>query len=191
MNYYFATVFVFSFFLINPAWAYNTSINEPAIPYEIFTIETNIEEQSEYLGDLQGDPHMYEFTVSEPVKLSLQIAQQDMSITSVPFSLITIKQNGKNRGVTEIGRLKNSEADWQSYSDKALGLKLIKGDVFEAELEKGVYRVEVSTPDNIGKYMLILGHEQYSDGYFKTLSHIRTSDYFILLGVNYVRLTLT
>ena len=41
--------------------------------------------------------------------------------------------------------------------DRVLGMRLLKSQIFSAELTAGVYRVEVSTPDNFGSYLLTVG----------------------------------
>jgi hypothetical protein len=187
-------VFILSFLVAGSACAYNPSVNEPSVPYEVFHIETNIEEQSEYLGNLRGDPHMYEFSVDETAELSLSLVQLYQE-SIIPLSLIVIKVNNDDKGVTEIGRLHNSDIEWQTYGDGALGLKLKKSDSFEAELSLGTYRVEVSTPDNIGDYMLIFGNDSdsVSAGYFETLSQVRMiqsffgSSVFGMLQSTYIR----
>jgi len=174
MNYTFISTFILAFFVTNFAWAYSPTFNEPSLPYEVYTIEKNIVEKSEYLGDLVGDPHMYEFSVTEPTKLSMQVAQLQKD-SSIPFSLIVIKENENKKGVKDVGRLKTPKEEWKPYYDKVIALELLRSDVFEADLDKGIYRIEVSTPDNFGKYMLVVGSEQNSDGFFKTISQVKAT----------------
>lgn len=150
--------------------AYNSSVNEPTIPYEIYEIKTNIENQSEYLGELNGDPHMYEFVLGENANLTLELRQNKNS--TAPLTVIVIKENDNKKGVKEIGRLKGINFEWSQFSDNALGITLNRGEVFEKEIEPGVYRVEVSTPDNSGKYMLVMGNKPSDGGYFKNLASI-------------------
>ncbi len=56
--------------------------------------------------------------------------------------------------------------------DAVLGLSFLRSQKFEAKIGMGVYRVEVSTPDNIGSYLLTVGEEHASPGYFATLADI-------------------
>ncbi len=169
-------LFLFSFLIVTPALAFSPTINSVSIPYEVSVIE-NINLQSEYLGDLVGDPQMYEFVVASSTQLSLTLAQLETS-APIPFSLIVIKQNENRGGVTEVGRLKSSDISWQSSPDKALGLTLIKSQAFTAELSPGTYRVEVSTPENFGKYDLLVGEKENPVGYFKNLAGIYTTQNF-------------
>ncbi len=170
----FATVFCA---LVESGLAYNPSINETVIPYQIYVIDNDIKTRSEYLGTLKGDPHMYEFTLGAPSTLMLTLTQLKAD-TPIPFSLITVKQNNHNAGVVEVGRLRAKDAVWEATFDRGLGLRFLAGQAFEAELTPGVYRVEVSTPDNFGSYMLTVGNNPKSPGYFATLGDVRTIQRF-------------
>lgn len=157
--------------------AYNSTKNIVSVPYEVTTIEGDLNSQKEYLGELKGDPHMYEFGVGSTTKLSLALMQA-VETDLLPLSLIIIKQNDDRGGVTEIGRLNNKNIKWQKFEDSALGVNLSKSESFVVDLSPGIYRVEVSSPDNIGKYALVIGDEKNAQGYFKELSNIYTIETF-------------
>ncbi len=172
MKLYLTLLFLMPLVLANVALAYNTSLNQPSEPYEVFFVETNIQEESEYLGELDGSPHMYEFRIEDGAKLTLTLFQS-LGNESTPFSLIIVRENDNKKGVKEVGRLKGKDTNWSMYKDKVLGVKLSQSESFVTDIGAGVYRVEVSTPDNFGKYMLVVGEEPYSDGYFATLGDVR------------------
>jgi hypothetical protein len=75
-----------------------------------------------------------------------------------------VRQNNQNAGVAEVGRLKANEIVWEKTRDSVLGLSFLKSKAFESEIGPGIYRIEVSTPDNVGKYMLTIGEERVSSG---------------------------
>lgn len=153
-------------------FAYNPAINNTTVPYEPMVINPRIEEGAEYLGQLVGDPQMYEFTIGVESVLSLRVAQ---AVTDEPLllSLIAVKENTHNAGVVEVGRLSAKEATLQLVFDPVLGMKFLETQFFNATITPGTYRVEVSTPDNYGKYMLRFGTEPKEAGYFATLADIR------------------
>jgi hypothetical protein len=157
--------------------AYNPSINDTAIPYEIYVMDSNIKTQAEYLGSLDGDPHMYEFTIGESVELTLNLRQLEAT-ELIPFSIIIVKQNSKNAGVVEVGRISEKDARWQTEFEPGLGLTFLRGETFIADMTPGVYLVEVSTPVNYGSYLLTVGDEPLKVGYFKTLQDVRTIQKF-------------
>jgi hypothetical protein len=157
--------------------AYNITTNKISIPYEITTINNNLQTQSHYLGELKGDPHMYEFVLGSSTELNIHLMQKEEE-EIIPLSLIVVKQNEDKGGVTEIGRLSGDKINWQKNNDKVLGLSFNQSDVFLGEINPGIYRVEVSTPDNFGKYVLVVGDNFEMDNYFTTLSNIYTFQTF-------------
>ena len=152
--------------------AYNPIINTTVVPYQPLVIDARIEEEAQYLGQLIGDPHMYEFTLGAESILTLKVAQKDVE-TPLLLSLIAVKENTQNAGVTEVGRLAAKSAEPQLILEKVLGMSFLESQFFTATLTPGTYRVEVSTPDNYGKYMLLVGTKPSAAGYFNTLGHIR------------------
>ncbi|HMO78386.1 MAG TPA: hypothetical protein PKD95_04285 [Candidatus Paceibacterota bacterium] len=179
------------FLVPNLVLAYNPTINTTILPFDVVTIDGNIESEAQYLGKLIGYPQMYEFVLTEAATLTLELAQLSDE-NPIPFSLIIVKENSNNGGVSEVGRLQAKDISWSMVKDRVLGLKLLKSEVFVAELTAGVYRVEVSTPDNFGSYLLEVGDEPFNPGYFSTLSDIRTIQkffdlsFFSLLRSSYV-----
>ena len=156
--------------------AYNPQLNEAIVPYEAKYIdEVNV--QTEYLGELKGDPHIYEFSVREATNIKMALMQLE-SESIIPLSLIIVKENEDQSGVSEIGRLSGGETNWQIVKDSVLGLTFNKSKTFEAELKPGIYRVEVSAADNYGKYVLVIGDQFTKEGYFTTLSDIQVFQTF-------------
>jgi hypothetical protein len=139
-------------------------------------MNSDIATEQIYLGELKGDPHMYEFTLGKETDLVVTLVQSPED--SLPLSLIVVRSNDNNRGVAEIGRLKGKETAWQIYRDSVLGLSLSRSETFNKTLGSGVYRLEVSTSENNGKYMLVVGSKAQDLGYFKTVSNIRLTQSF-------------
>jgi len=167
--------------------AFNPIITEVSRPYEVVTIKEDAGRIQEYLGELEGSPVMYEITSDEPFVLQAHVRQRYRAGTEpVEFSLIAIRQNERGGGVTEIQRQRPELADWQRRKDSLLGLVLWESPGLSSAVEPGTYRVEISTPDNTGKYLLSFGTEPVRDGYFKTLTGIaRTQQFF---GFSFLRL---
>lgn len=174
MNILSRSVIVFALFVLpSLGLAYNPSINDTTIPYEVFVADGNVSTQAEYLGELIGEPQMYEINIGAESTLKLSLSQANTK-TAIPFSLIAVKQNTKNAGVVEIGRIKSKDVTWDKYRDPVLGMSLLNSQVLEVDVTPGLYRVEVSTPENFGKYMLVIGDGKGDAGYFKTLGHVDT-----------------
>lgn len=155
-----------------PVVAASPLVNQPAMPYAPLAISADIETEQLYLGELVGDPHMYEVTLEEESEFVLTLVQQSGE-TPIPFSLIVVRDNDNHRGVTEVGRLTGKDIQWGEYYDAALALSFLRSETISYPLTPGVYRFEVSTPDNFGKYLLVLGTKSDDTGYFAKLGDIR------------------
>lgn len=147
-------------------------ILEPLQPYEALMINADIETVHNYLGELKGDPHLFEFTLSEPKKLELVLSQRNDDIQPIPFSLIIVKNNNRGGGVSEVGRIMDDEMDWHTSYDSGLGFTLTNSKLISYELDSGVYRFEISTALNQGKYLLRVGSQPDNIGYFEKLQSI-------------------
>ncbi|MEZ4104370.1 MAG: hypothetical protein R3B60_03730 [Candidatus Paceibacterota bacterium] len=160
--------------------AYNPSINTTTIPYELTSINSDIQTKYQYLGELKNDPHMYEFNSSTTTELTLSLAQLATNLNSpIPFSLIVVKEKEKGGGVQEVGRLNQKNIEWNTISDGKLGLKLKVSNDLSVKVTSGTYRIEVSTPENRGKYMLTIGQDDSNHSYFSELLHIKTINSFL------------
>jgi hypothetical protein len=162
--------------------AYAPTLNNTTIPYKPQIIDSAIGNEAQYLGLLAGDPHMYEFTIGVATTLTLRLSQRATD-TPAPFSLIAVRENTQNAGVVEVGRLRAKDISWEEKRDWGLGLTLTHSPTFEAEIGPGVYRVEVSTPENAGAYMLTIGTNETPVGYFKTLADVRMIQKFFGVSI--------
>ena len=161
------------------ALAFNIQELSPERPYDPLGIEYDQDQQMVLLGSLDQFPLMYEMKVEREIELRLQLRQSiRASSMPVPFSLIVVKQEIEGRGVTEIGRMSSEPVNWTSVKDKNFGMTFRESEVFTALIEPGVYNIEVSTPENIGKYMLLVGNQELGVSYGQTLSNIRTTQKF-------------
>lgn len=153
------------------AFAYQATTFVPTVPYEVYEIDGFPEVERVFLGELQDFPDMYQF--QSDVAFLLTVTLDAVPSESTPlFSGIVIRD--VESGVEEVARLRATEATWDVVRDQVTRLERLQGPVYQAELPAGTYRIEVSTPDNQGKYWLTIGHTRSSEGYFATLGHIAT-----------------
>lgn len=161
------------YFLALPAEAFSPVQPEISRPYEIVTLDNDLQSKQDYLGELVDYPVMYEITAADTFPLTVLVRQPYRSDSEpTPLSLIVIRKNDTGGGVTEIMRMKSSAPDWQVVKDTALGLTLWQNAKLTKEVGAGVYRIEISTPENSGRYLLTFGENGKSGGYFSTLSGI-------------------
>lgn len=156
------------------AFAYNVQELTPERPYDPQTVTYDQDRQMVLLGSLNQFPIMYELTVERAVEFDLVLRQSTRnSAEPVPFSLIVVKQQGDGKGVTEVGRMNPKSEDWTQVKDEDFGMYFRQSEPFKVVVEPGIYNIEVSTPENDGKYMLLLGTQELSVSYFETLGNIR------------------
>ena len=151
--------------------AFELFITEVERPYEPVLIEEeDLHIKQVFLGELDDFPIMYEINVDESTDFSVGVRQKYAGSEPIDFSLILIRENDNGKGVTEIARLRPRSENWDITKDKSLGLTFWESAQLSKDVEPGLYRLEISTPNNQGKYLLYFGEEDES-GYFKNLSN--------------------
>ena len=165
------SVFLLTFAL--PVFAYNPLVVDPPQPYEIIPIEDDPYVEHQFLGTLTDYPEMFELKTDVSITLKATVRQKS-SGRSVPFGLIVVRQNDTDGGVTEVVRQNQPLTEWEKITDSALGMTFLKTKTLEKDIVPGTYRIEVSTPDNKGDYMLTIGDEPVRVGYFTTVGQIYT-----------------
>ncbi len=126
-----------------------------------------------FFGELIDFPHTYQIIATEPFHLSVQISVPDIESSKNNLSGIIIKDNAGKGRVEEVARLYAKDALWAPLREWWSGDVYRIGPSFEKDLGPGVYRVEMSTPDNKEKYILTIGNEKkLALGYFQTLKNI-------------------
>lgn len=118
----------------------------------------------EFFGQLSGFPHTFEFVVSENMPFRAEVFARDTEAQKNDISIIAIKE--ERRGVSEVGRTNAKIQSWEVQKDTLLVESFRKGGSLESELEPGVYRLEVSAPNNDGAYRLVIGTSPVKRGYF-------------------------
>ncbi len=154
------------------ASAYQASYESVTVPYEVVTIVGDPNVQQSILGDLSGSPEMFEIVSDVPFVLSAEIRAIGDGALLPDFSGIVIRQK-ELRGVEEVSRLLATDADWSLITEPATGLPYRAGPFYSEEVPAGTYRIEVSTPENIGKYILVIGSSKSSVGYFASFASVK------------------
>lgn len=157
---------------ITSADAYELFVTEIDQPYEVVQIESDEYNKQVHLGELNGFPVMYEFSSDSKFELSVQLSEASNGGEPVGFSLMIVRQNDDDGGVTEIVRQMASDNKWTTVKDPVYGMNFIEGEVLKKEFGPGTYRLEVSTPVNKGKFMLTIGSESDPLGYFATINRV-------------------
>lgn len=157
---------------VSTVHAYVPNVVEQKSLLDITEIKNPTLKQTFY-GQLLGFPHTYEIVVIQPLLLRVQINVPNFDTNSNILSGIIIKEpKGKGR-VEEIVRLSAKDAAWNTEHEWWTLDSYRAGPIFEKELAPGTYRLEVNTPDNVEKYVLVVGTEDdMALGYFETIQRI-------------------
>ena len=166
--------FFMVFLLLCPppvAQAYEVSLQSVDVPYDVVTLAGEPENQQTILGELNNAPEMYEVKSDVDFTLTVEIRAVPGELSRPQFSGIIVRQKD-TLGVEEVARMKAIDASWARVIDGTTGLAYQSGPFFSEKVKAGTYHIEVSTPDNSGKYMLVVGNKDESTGYFATLRTI-------------------
>ena len=144
---------------------------EPDEVYASIPIEGDMYVVRQYLGDLDNAPDMYEFSTDVAITLKMQLKQRAWK-KAAPFGLMLVRQNDLDNAVVEVVRQNEPLDSWNEVKNYKIGVKLLESPVLEAEILPGTYRIEVSSPDNKGNYLLLTGEESSYPGFFSMYAHI-------------------
>ncbi len=150
---------------IYPALAAPVRTHDELKAYEIVTLDGEPEAERFVIGTLEDFPEMYEFTTDRDFILSLELRSPVTDATSpdtMPTLTAIVVRTLEERGVEEITRLLPDESDWPSMEDSLSGLPYQAGPTYQETLPPGTYRIEVSNPENLGQYWLVIGTEDDS-----------------------------
>jgi len=154
-----------------PVHAYEVLQHTTEVPYDVFLIESKPPTQQLFIGELQDFPEMYKIDSSEPFLLTVQIrALPNDGMSSPKLNGIIVRQ--KDGSVEEVVRLNSTDITWGKGRDYLTGLLYLVGETFSQEVSAGVYHIEVSAPQNIGKYILVVGSQPLAVGYFTSLGAV-------------------
>ena len=155
-----------------PAAAYELHHTEIPEDFRPMSITLSADEQDVFLGELNEAPILYEAEISEGRSLPLQLFQERVEgAEPIPLSVLIVRQNGGNAGVSEVARFRADNANWSAKKDRATAITFLESDQYAVILEPGSYLIEVSTPENVGKYKLHIGEDVRSLSYFSSLSN--------------------
>lgn len=125
---------------------------------------SSITEQQTQYGELVGWPHTFEFIATSTTELTLQVATAP---GATPVSVLVVRQ--EERGVSEVTRQTGNNTTYTESKDAQYGITLAQAPVLVSTIEGGLYRVEISNAENIGKYQLTVGAEVQPVGYWQTV----------------------
>jgi hypothetical protein len=173
---------VLGFFWSTPSFAYEVIENTTKVPYEVFIVDAESPVQQLFIGELNDFPEMFEIKSDVDFLLTVQIRTLPKIGQPLPNLNGIIVRDKVTRGVEEVARLNSGNANWELLRDKISGLPYQAGTIFSEQVPAGTYRIEVSTPQNLGKYILVVGSKPQPVGYFSSLQSV--NDMYLFYGTS-------
>ena len=162
----------FGFVIGGVAYAHTPFLVSPSDVSD-WTVVENPGVSKSFYGELTGFPHTYVIEIDETLDLFARILVPDIEKAQENVSGIIVRNSEEEGRVVEIARLRAADAYWESEYEFFGGDSYRNGPEYRATVDHGFYRIEVSTPDNVGKYVLVVGtKEEREIGYFETLRRI-------------------
>lgn len=120
---------------------------------EVIEIE-NPEVSQAFYGVLEGEPDFYQIRAEKPFRLYIGVLVPDIQGIDKDVSVkVSLEEK-------VLFLLDGLEHEWTYYYEEYAGDSYYKGPEKRAEVERGVYNIEVSSPDNQGKYVLVVGEKE-------------------------------
>lgn len=152
-------------FLLIPYVSYAVEFATFANPFSLAQWK-DVEETATTYGVLVGFPHTYEFIITSTSTFQAYVATKR---TADPVSMILVKE--AERGVTEITRQNGGQIVWQPTRDTRHGVRLQQAPPIQLELQPGIYRYEISNPDNRGRYQVTVGTSEVTTSYLENVKN--------------------
>lgn len=162
----FLSIFILIFFISGYAYAH-----QPRITSDIFTEIKNPETSQAFYGELKGQPDTYSIESEKSFHLYVGILVPDIEGIEKDISAEIYFGNEKGND-NFLYKLDGLKYKWTSYYEEFGGDNYYFGPEFKDEakskknvpkgikVEKGSYLIKVFSPDNKGKYVLVVGEKE-------------------------------
>lgn len=135
-------------------------------------IDTAVVGEQIFLSELVGHPQQYVVVFDATSTLHIQVRTVPLSDILPDLSLLIIK-DAPLRGVETVARLHARDTEWTEEFDPQIRIHYLSGQLFSQVVGPGTYRIEVSTPINVGRYELRFGNDEVG-GWGQSLVQMRT-----------------
>jgi len=153
-------IFVFcllaGFFLATPALAHQPRI----VSDSRLTLIKNPEVSQAFYGELKGSSANYLLELKQAGDLYLQILVPDLPGIQKDKTAGVEYLPELGEGAVNFAQLDLPVEQWKKYFEEYAGDNYFKGPELKKPAEPGYYVVKISSPDNQGKYVLVVGEKE-------------------------------
>jgi len=145
------TIFII---IIGLLLAFPVLAHQPRIVEDVITDISNPDVSQAFYGNLSGEPALFRINLEESAKIYFGILVPDIENIDKDL-IVTISSDNGFYYV-----LDGTKHNWEYFYEEFAGDHYYDGPDIELDLEKGVYDVQVSSSDNQGKYVLVIGKKE-------------------------------
>jgi len=138
--------------------------HQPRLVESDFTLIEKPEVSQAFYGELKGEPDFFQIQAEKPIKLYVGILVPNVENIDKDVSVEVSKDD------EFYYLLDGLNFEWQAFYEEFAGDDYFKGSELSAEeegglpqgveAEAGVYTLKVFSPDNQGKYVLVVGEKE-------------------------------
>lgn len=155
---------IFIFLLISIS-----SAHQPRIVSGNFTSVEKPEVSQAFYGELDGNPHYYQIDSEDPYNLYVSLLVPDLKGVDKDVSAEIIRIHDETHNDFHV-LLNGTAHNWTRYYEEfggdyyyrgpELGINRNGGLPQGVNVNKGTYNIKVFSPDNEGKYVLVVGYKE-------------------------------
>lgn len=142
--------------------AVSVSAHQPRLAYQMTATKdvpiliANADVSQAFYGQLRGGIDYYDLNLTAPLDFYFQILVPD--ITDARTGLIAqLNDGGDGKPLVVLNGL---GYPWQKFHEDFAGDDYLQGPERKINLPAGNYRIMVSSPNNLGKYVLVVGEKE-------------------------------
>jgi len=137
-------------FFANQALAHN-----PRIVTTDFTEIYKPDTSQAFYGELKGQPQLFEIRTDRNLTLYVGLLVPDL-----PNITKNISATISSAGQGEMFLLDGSKFEWSKFYEEYAGDNYWQGPEYKKEVVPGTYQIKIFSPDNLGKYALVVGEKE-------------------------------
>ena len=130
------------------------------VPDNQLVLIKNPEVSQAFYGELKGHEAYYLIDLKETQDLYLQILVPDLSAIGKDKSVVVEYLSELGVKATDFAKLDAAGVDWQKYYEEYAGDNYWQGPDLKKSADSGYYLIKVTSPDNQGKYVLVVGEKE-------------------------------
>ncbi len=125
-----------------------------------------------FYGKLNGFPHNFNLTLEEDSDLYVEVHEFD-SLHETPDKNVLLVGINRRGPVTKITRLDAASATWEDTKDAVSRDEYLRGPSYAGNLAAGNYLIEVSSPENLGRYALVVRQTEQTGSFDPLREYVR------------------